>query len=74
MLQEHLYELIFREGEQTRSTSASSTGSALLDLPALGGPSDSGLSAYVQELESAAFELVAEVRVRDNESSVVQEQ
>lgn len=63
LLQDHLYELIFKEGQQSQhsSSSTSFTSNGLADMPSLGPVSDSGLSVHLQEMESSVFELIAEV-------------
>lgn len=59
LLQEHLYELIFKESQ---SSSTASNSLSLMELPSLGPSSENNdLSAHMQVLETSGFELIAEV-------------
>ena len=60
ILQEHLYELIFKES-QTSSTASNSL--SLMELPSLGPSNESDLSTLLQEIETSVFELIAEVSI-----------
>ena len=75
LLQEHLYEQIFKEASNQSASSSASTSPSLTDMPSLGSApeSSSHLAAQLQELESSVFELIAEVNSDLWITSVVQE-
>jgi len=63
ILQEHLYELLFKEAEPISTTSTAASFESLMDMPSLsfGEEECSGVDFEIQEFELRINELIGEV-------------